>query len=217
MNWVERCSLTSCFSISFWNFFTQLEFPGLSSHRYSVIFRADSEIFAFSAMFRAEPVDFSFDISGHNWFSDEHFWTTLWFNAKRYWQAANRQMTWKKAIQAVFSILVLKRGEIKNFRITFNELFWKFLKTWSFEICIFFWFHVSRLLTWKKSEKYQNTACNREKNRTWVNFDVLTVFLGEHVKCLRQQCSWLDQKKAVFFRAASALFRIHPSLFDGAE
>ena len=61
----------------FLEFFTQLEFPGLSSHRYSVIFSADSEIFAFSAMFRAEPFDFNFDISGHNWFSDEHFWTTL--------------------------------------------------------------------------------------------------------------------------------------------
>ena len=34
--------------------------PGLSSHRYSVIFSADSEIFAFSAMFRAEPADFNF-------------------------------------------------------------------------------------------------------------------------------------------------------------
>ena len=40
--------------------------PGLGSHRYSVIFSADSEIFAFSAMFRAEPADFNFDISGHN-------------------------------------------------------------------------------------------------------------------------------------------------------
>ena len=40
--------------------------PGLSSHRYSVIFSADSEIFAFSAMFRAEPADFNFDISDHN-------------------------------------------------------------------------------------------------------------------------------------------------------
>ena len=28
-------------------------------------------------MFRAEPADFNFDISGHNWFSDEHFWTSL--------------------------------------------------------------------------------------------------------------------------------------------
>ena len=51
--------------------------PGLSYHRYSVIFSADSEIFAFSAMFRAEPADFNFEISGHNWFSDEHFWTSL--------------------------------------------------------------------------------------------------------------------------------------------
>ena len=38
---------------------------GLSSHRYSVIFSADSDIFAFSTMFRAEPADFNFDISGH--------------------------------------------------------------------------------------------------------------------------------------------------------
>ena len=30
-------------------------------------------------MFRAAPTDFNFDISGHNWFSDEH-----------YWQAANK-------------------------------------------------------------------------------------------------------------------------------
>ena len=28
-------------------------------------------------MFRGEPVDFNFDVSGHNWFSDEHFWTSL--------------------------------------------------------------------------------------------------------------------------------------------
>ena len=28
-------------------------------------------------MFRAEAADFNFDISGHNWFSDEHFWTFL--------------------------------------------------------------------------------------------------------------------------------------------
>ena len=47
--------------------------PELSSHRYSVIFSANSEIFAFSAMFRAVPADFTFDISGHDYFSDEHF------------------------------------------------------------------------------------------------------------------------------------------------
>ena len=43
-----------------------LKKPGLSSHRSSVIFSADSEIFAFSAMFRAEPADVNFDIFGHN-------------------------------------------------------------------------------------------------------------------------------------------------------
>ena len=33
------------------------------------------------------------------------------------------------------------------------------------------------------------------------------MFLGEHVKSLRQQCSWLDQKKSVMFRAESVFFR----------
>ena len=51
--------------------------PELSSHRYSVIFSEDSEIFAFSAMFRAVPAEFNFDISELNWFSEEHFWTSL--------------------------------------------------------------------------------------------------------------------------------------------
>ena len=54
-----------------------LYYPELSSHRYSVIFSADSGIFAFSAIIRAVPADFNFDISGHNWFSDEHFWASL--------------------------------------------------------------------------------------------------------------------------------------------
>ena len=69
----------------------------------------------------------------------------------------------------------------------------------------------------QKNEKYQNISCNREKNVTRVNFDVFTVFLGEHVKSLRQECSWLDHKKSVIFRADSVLFRIHQSLFDGAD
>ena len=42
------------------------KYPGLSSHRYSVIFSADSKIFEFSAMFRAVSADFNFYISGHN-------------------------------------------------------------------------------------------------------------------------------------------------------
>ena len=52
------------------------------------------------------------------------------------------------------------------------------------------------------------------ENVTGVSFDGFTVFLGEHVKSLRQQCSWLDQKKSVIFRADSVLFGIHQSLFD---
>ena len=40
---------------------------GLSCHRYSVIFSADSEFFlAFLAMFRAVLAGFNFDISGHS-------------------------------------------------------------------------------------------------------------------------------------------------------
>ena len=62
------CTATSAFGTSL--------LPGLSSHRYSVIFSADSEIFAFTAMFRVVSADFHFYISGHNWFNDEHFWTS---------------------------------------------------------------------------------------------------------------------------------------------
>ena len=57
----------------------------------------------------------------------------LWFSAEHYWQAANRQRPWKKPTKSVFlSILMLKRREIENFRITFNGLFWKILKMWFF-------------------------------------------------------------------------------------
>ena len=63
------------------------------------------------------------------------------------------------------------------------------------------------LLEQKNGKKYLNKPCNQEKNVTWVNFDVFTVFLGEHVKSLRQQCSWLDQKKSVMLRDESVFFR----------
>ena len=55
----------------------------------------------------------------------------LWFSAEHYWQAANRQRPWKKP-KNFFSILMLKRREIEDFRITFNGLFWKILKIWFF-------------------------------------------------------------------------------------
>ena len=38
---------------------------------------------------------------------------------------------------------------------------------------------------------------NRKKIVTEVNWDVFKVFLGEHVKFLRQQGSWLNQGKSV--------------------
>ena len=70
------------------------------------------------------------------------------------------------------------------------------------------------LLELKKVKNTKIPPAIGKKNVTEVNFDVFTVFLGEHVKSLRQQCSWLDQKKSVIFRADSVLFRIHQSLFD---
>ena len=142
----------------------------------------------------------------------------LWFSVERYWQAANRRRPWKKPKQAVFSILMLKGREIKNFRLTFKGLFWKILKMYFLKSAFSFDSMTEDFLIEQKRWKIPKSACNTEKNLTGVNFDVLTVFLGEHVKCLRQQVSWLDQKKSVFFfRVDSALFRIHQSLFDGAE
>ena len=62
----------------------------------------------------------------------------LWFSAEHYWQAANRQRSWKKPTKSVFlSILMLKRREIENFRITFNGIFWKILKMWFFRNLFF--------------------------------------------------------------------------------
>ena len=54
-----------------------LRLPGLSCHTSSVIFSANSEVFAFSAMFRTVPADFNVDTSAKKWFSDEYFWTSL--------------------------------------------------------------------------------------------------------------------------------------------
>ena len=124
--------IKSVFDLSQKCFPTAYRMPGLSSHRYSVIFSADSEIFAFSAMFRAEPADFNFDISGHNWFSDEHFWTSL-IQRWTLLTSSKQAKTMKKAKKIVFfSILMLKRREIGNFRKTFTRLIWKILKMWFF-------------------------------------------------------------------------------------
>ena len=46
-----------------------------------------------------------------------------------------------------------------------------------------------------------------EKNVTGVNCNVFRVFLGEPLNFLRQQCSWLNQRKSVMFRAESVFFR----------
>ena len=66
------------------------------------------------------------------------------------------------------------------------------------------------LLEQKKVRSTKTPPVIGKKNFTGVNFDnfdVFTVFLREHVKSQRQQCSWLDQKKSVMFRAESLFFR----------
>ena len=99
-----------------WNF---QNFPGMRSHRYSVIFSADLEIFAFSAMFRElyQPTliltslvitDSVMNISEHLWFSAEH-----------YWQAANRQRPWKKPKQVVFFNIDAEETRNRKFQNNF--------------------------------------------------------------------------------------------------
>ena len=63
------------------------------------------------------------------------------------------------------------------------------------------------LLEQKKVRSTKIPPVIGKKNFTGVNFDVFTVFLREHVNSQRQQCSWLDQKKSVMFRAGSLFFR----------
>ena len=134
----------------------------------------------------------------------------LWFSAEPYWQAANRQKPWKKPEKVFFfSTLMLKKLEIESFKITLNGFFRKILKIWFFRNLYFLLISCQKTSYWnKKGEKYENTSVNWEKNFTGVIFDVFTVFLREHVKSQRQQCSWLDQKKSVMFRAESFFFRI---------
>ena len=75
-------------------------------------------------MFRAAAAGFNFDIFGHNWFSDEHFWTFL--NQRWTLLAIGKQAkTMKTAIKSLF-IIDAERLEIENFRITCNGFFEKF-------------------------------------------------------------------------------------------
>ena len=52
-------------------------------------------------MFRAEPAEFDFDISGHNWFSDEHFWTSM-IQRWTLWVSSKQAKTKKKPKQVFF-------------------------------------------------------------------------------------------------------------------
>ena len=169
-------------------------------------------------MFRAEPADFNFDISGHNWFSDEHFWTSM---IQRWTLLASSKQakTMKKAKTSVFFNIDAEETRNRKIPKNFSWVILKNSKNVIFPKSVFSFDSMSEdfLLEQKKGEKYQNSSCNREKNVTGVNFDVFTVFFGKHVKSLRQQFSWQDQKKSVMFRAQSVFFRIHQSLFDGAE
>ena len=160
-------------------------------------------------MFSAEPADFNFDISGHNWFSDEHFWTSL---IQRWTLLASRKpsKTMKKVEKSVFfSKLMLKRREIKNFGITFNGLFWKIRKMWFFPKTVFSFDSVSEdFLTRTKPRKDTKIppVIGKKTLQELISM-FLQCFWSEHVKFLRQQCSWLDQKKSVMFRAESVFFR----------
>ena len=133
----------------------------------------------------------------------------LWFSAEHYWQAANSQRPWKKPKKVFFLILMLKRREIKNFRITFNGLFWKIRKMWFFPKTVFsFDFMSEDFLTRTKPVTDTKIPPVIEKKTLQELISMfLQCFWSEHVKSLRQQCSWLDQKKSVMFRAESVFFR----------
>ena len=208
--------------------------PGLSSHRYSVIFSADLEIFAFSAMFRAVPADFSFDISGHNWFSDEHFWTSL---IQRWALLASSKptKTIKTAKKGVFYYRWWKDEKSKTsewisigffLKNSKNTIFWK-------SVFPFVFMSYNFLPEQKTAENTKINPANRRKTLQ-EDCDVFRVFLGQPFNFLRQQCSWLNQRKSVMFkvesvffrndrrenqlfRADSALFISHQNLFNGAE
>ena len=105
--------------------------PALSSHRYSVIFSADSESFAISAIFRAVPADFNFDTSSHNWLSHERFWTSLvqWWTFRNIFDlelniTGNRQKvtSMKKAKNFLFII----HGEETRIGKIQNHFWWFF-------------------------------------------------------------------------------------------
>ena len=86
---------------------------------------------------------------------------------------------------------MLNRRKIENFRITYNGFFLKISKNVIFsENCLSFdSMSEDFLLEQKKVKNTKISPGIRKKNVTGVNFDVFTVFLGEHVKSLRQQCS----------------------------
>ena len=108
-----------------------------------------------------------------------------------------------------FSILMLKRRGIKNFRIIFNGLFWKIRKMWFFPKTVFSFDSMSKdFLTRTKpvtDTKIPPLIGKKTLQELYLMF--LQCFWSEHVMSLRQQCSWLNQKKSVMFRAESVFFR----------
>ena len=143
----------------------------------------------------------------------------LWFSAEHYWQAANRQRPWKKPKKVFFFNIDAEETRNRKFQ---NNFWWVILKNSTnviFPKSVFSFDSMSDdfLLEQKKRRKILKYLLQSGKNVRGVSFDVFTVFLGKHAKSLRQQFSWLDQKKSVMFRAESVFFKIHQSLFDGAE
>ena len=75
-------------------------------------------------MFRAVSADFNFYISGHNWFSDEQFWTSL---IQRWTLLASSKPT--KTIKTIKKGVFFFIFDAENFRMNLNSIFFeKFLK-----------------------------------------------------------------------------------------
>ena len=160
-------------------------------------------------MFRAEPADFNFDIAGHNWFIDEHFWTSL---IQRWTLLASSKQakTMKKVKKVFFSNIYAEETRNRKFQNNFNGLFWKLLKRWFFPKTVFSFDSMSEnFLT--RTKEVKDTKISPAIGKKILQ-ELISMFLQcfcacANMKSLRQQCSWLDQKKSVMFRAELVFFR----------
>ena len=101
---------------------------------------------------------------------------------------------------------MLKRREIEKIRITFNGFFLKNSKSVIFRKSAFLFDSMSEDFSLEQ-KTMKNTKMSPTIRRKTLQDLIFILFLSEHVKSLRQQCSWLDQKKLVIFSAESVFFR----------